>query len=206
MIGEALEAAAFWVVGLVRDWGYAGIFVMMTVESSFFPFPSEVALIPAGYLAAQGQMDPVLAAGVGVLGSLTGAFFNYWMALWLGRPALQRFGRYVLIGARQFDAAERFFLKHGEVTTFVGRLIPAIRQLISIPAGIARMGLVRFALYTALGAGIWSAILVAVGYWAGANEEVWRPLLREATLWVLGGVALLIGAYVFVHRKVEELG
>jgi membrane protein DedA with SNARE-associated domain len=196
-----LEVIVLWVVDRVRDWGYAGILVMMAIESSFFPFPSEVAMIPAGYLAAQGEMDPFVATGMGILGSLIGAFLNYGLALWFGLPALERFGRYVLIRPEQFESAERYFEQHGEITTFVARLIPGVRQLISVPAGLARMNLPRFALFTALGSGLWTAVLVAVGYWAGANEDLWRPVLRDATIWVLAAVALLVAGYVYWHRR-----
>jgi membrane protein DedA with SNARE-associated domain len=199
-----LEAAVFWIVDRVRDWGYTGILVMMFVESSFFPFPSEVAMVPAGYLAAQGEMDPFVAIAMGLLGSLGGAFLNYYLALWLGLPVLERIGHYFFLREEQFEAAERYFEKHGEITTFVARLIPGVRQLISVPAGLARMRLARFALYTGLGAGLWSATLVGVGYWAGANEELWRPLLEEATLWVLGGMVVLVGGYVYIHRRASE--
>ena len=200
-MGSWLELAAGWIVARVRDWGYGGIFTMMFVESSFVPFPSEVALIPAGYLASKGHMDPVLATAVGVAGSLAGAMLNYALALWLGRPVLERVARYFLVGHAQFESAERYFDRHGEITTFLGRLVPGIRQLISIPAGVARMNLSRFALYTALGAGIWSAILVAIGFIAGESEEVWRPLVRNATVWLLVGGGLLIALYIYFQRR-----
>ncbi len=203
-MGEFLEAAVFWVVDTVQGWGYTGIFVMMAIESSFFPFPSEVAMIPAGYLAAQGQMNPALATATGLAGSLVGAFFNYALALWLGRPVLERFGRYLLIGSAQFDAADRYFKRHGEITTFIARLIPGVRQLISVPAGLARMNVARFALYTGLGAGLWCTLLVALGYWAGANEDRWRPLLRDATLWIFAGVLVLVAGYLWVHRRASH--
>ncbi len=200
-MGAWIEFAVDWVVGLVRDWGYGGIFVMMTVESSFVPFPSEIALIPAGYLAAKGEMNAILAATVGVLGSLLGASINYGLAVWLGRPLIARFAHYLPGAEGTFHASERYFERHGEISTFVGRLIPGIRQLISLPAGLARMNIARFFLYTGLGAGIWSTVLVIVGYLAGASEETWRPLLREATLWMLAGAAVVIGGYVWVHRR-----
>lgn len=198
-----LEVAIGWIVARVRDWGYGGIFAMMFVESSFVPFPSEVALIPAGYLASKGEMDPYLATLAGVAGSLGGAMLNYGLALWLGRPALERVARYFLVGAAQFESAERYFSRHGQITTFAGRLVPGIRQLISIPAGIARMNLPRFVLYTCLGAGLWSAILVAVGFAAGESEELWRPLFQRVTTWVLVGGALLVALYVYLHRRRE---
>ena len=197
-----IEAAVGWVVATVAGWGYWGVFAMMTVESSMIPFPSELALIPAGYLVSQGEMTAgwVLAAGLG--GSLVGALANYALALWLGRAVVERVGRLMGVSAAQLDAADRYFARHGEITTFVGRLIPVIRQLISIPAGLARMPLGRFVGYTGLGAGIWSAVLIGIGYYAGQNEDIWRPLIRDATLAVLGGAAALVVVYVLIHRRI----
>ncbi len=199
-----LEVVVDWIVARVQEWGYSGIFAMMFVESSFVPFPSEVALIPAGYLASKGQMDPVLATAAGVAGSLGGAMLNYGLALWLGRPLLERVAGYFGVGQGQFDTAERYFARHGEITTFAGRLVPGVRQLISIPAGLARMNIPRFALYTGLGAGLWSAILVAIGFVAGENEERWRPLFRDATVWLLLGGGLLVALYIYHHRRRER--
>jgi membrane protein DedA with SNARE-associated domain len=179
---------------------------MMTIESSFIPFPSEVAMIPAGYLAAQGKMDPVLATLAGLLGSLIGAAVNYALAYYLGRPVVERVAGWFFVGADKLESADRFFARHGEITTFVGRLIPVIRQLISLPAGFARMNIAKFAFYTGLGAGLWCAVLVAVGYWVGANEDLWRPMLQEVTLWILGGVALLLVGYVWYQRRREVDG
>ncbi len=192
-------------MALVRDWGYPGIFAMMAVESSFVPFPSEVALIPAGYLVSQGEMNALLATAAGLGGSLLGAFVNYGLAVWVGRPFVRFVER--VPGARDaLGRSERYFLSHGEITTFVGRLIPGIRQLISIPAGLARMSLVRFGAFTALGAGLWSAVLVTIGYLAGQSEELWRPLLREATIWIVGGAIVLVGGYVYLHRRASRKG
>ena len=171
------------------------------LRRSFVPFPSEVAMIPAGYLASQGQMNPVLAVLAGVGGSLCGALLNYQLAVRLGRPVLERMGRYLFLKPESFEAAERYFDKHGEVTTFVARLIPGVRQLISVPAGLARMNISRFLLYTGLGAGLWSTILVILGYVAGAQEELWRPLLGKTTGWVLFGTLVLVAAYAQVHLR-----
>lgn len=200
-MGAFLESIVFWVVETVGELGYPGIFVMMFVESSFVPFPSEIVMVPAGYLVSQGSMDPALATATGLAGSLGGAFLNYALAVYLGRPLLERIGRYFLLQPRHFEHAERYFERHGEVTTFVGRLIPVIRQLISIPAGLARMRLARFGLYTGLGAGIWCAVLVAIGYVAGESEELWRPLLREVTGWMLVGLLGLVAAYIYLNRR-----
>lgn len=205
-MGELLTRAIDWVLATVHEWGYTGIVVMMTIESSFIPFPSEVAMIPAGYLAAQGKMDPVLATLAGLLGSLIGAGVNYALAYYLGRPVVERVAGWFFVGVDKIESADRFFARHGEITTFVGRLIPVIRQLISLPAGFARMNIAKFAFYTGLGAGLWCAVLVAVGYWVGANEDLWRPMLQEVTLWILGGVALLLVGYVWYQRRREVDG
>ncbi|HTO68244.1 MAG TPA: DedA family protein [Myxococcota bacterium] len=200
-----LEGIFDWIINTVHEWGYAGIVIMMAIESTILPFPSEAALIPAGYLASQSRMDPVLAALSGAIGSLIGATLNYTVSMWLGRPVMERIGGYVGVTRERLDAADRYFARHGEITTFIGRLIPGIRHLISIPAGVAQMNFPRFALYTTLGAGLWSSILVALGYLAGQNEALWRPLLHKATLWLFGGVAVLIGVYVWRHRRRKAL-
>jgi len=196
-----LEGIFDWIIATVHQWGYAGIVIMMAVESTILPFPSEAALIPAGYLASQQKMDPVAAAICGAVGSLLGATLNYTVSMWLGRPVMERIGSYVGVTAERLDAADRYFASHGEITTFIGRLIPGIRHLISIPAGVARMNFARFALYTTLGAGMWSAVLVSLGYLAGQSEALWRPMLHKATLWLFGGVCVLVGVYVWRHRR-----
>ena len=151
------------------------MFVFMAVESSFIPFPSEVVMVPAGFLAARGELAlaplPALAAAiaVGVLGSLAGAFANYYLALWLGRPFLERYGKYFFVKPEPLERACEVFNRYGAATTFVCRLVPVIRQLISIPAGISRMPVASFALFTGLGAGIWTAILAAVGFAIGRS-------------------------------------
>lgn len=143
-----------WIVQTVGDLGYMGIFVMMFLESSFFPFPSEVVMIPAGYLASIGQMNLFVAIAFGIAGSLAGALFNYYLAIKFGRAFLQKYGKFVLVREETLEKMENFFAKHGHISTFSGRLVPAVRQYISLPAGLARMDLFKFSLYTSLGAGI----------------------------------------------------
>jgi membrane protein DedA with SNARE-associated domain len=196
-----LERVFDWIIHTVDQWGYGGLVIMMAIESTILPFPSELALIPAGYLGAQGRMDPLLAILAGAVGSLIGASLNYFVSMRLGRPIMERIGSYVFVTPERLDAADRYFAKHGEITTFVGRLIPGIRHLISIPAGVSRMSYARFALYTTLGAGLWSAVLVGIGYWVGNNEALWRPMLHKATLWLFGGIVVLVAIYVWRHRR-----
>jgi len=188
-------------VDLIFDWGYIGIFIMMAIESSFIPFPSEIVLVPAGYLASKGEMNVVYIMGSAVAGSLLGAFVNYYLALTMGRKFLLKFGRYFFISPQTLERLERYFKSHGHISTFTGRLIPGIRQLISIPAGLARMNLAEFSIYTTLGAGIWALILVLVGYFIGENETLIRQYLREITIIVMILVAILVWIYYTYQKK-----
>ena len=146
------------IAALAPVWGYALIFLFMAIESSFIPFPSEVVMIPAGFLAARGELtlhapvaDLALACATGLLGSLAGAYFNYYLSAKLGEPFLRRYGKWFFLKPEALDRACEVFNRYGALTTFVCRLIPVIRQLISIPAGISRMPLGSFALFTGLG-------------------------------------------------------
>ncbi|MCH9812817.1 MAG: DedA family protein [Epsilonproteobacteria bacterium] len=197
MLGEIVDI----VVGFVEQWGYIGIFVMMFLESTFFPFPSEVAMIPAGYLAFQGKMNIWLAILAGTTGSLAGALFNYYLARSMGRKLLIKYGRYVFIKEETIYKLEKFFTEHGHISTFTGRLIPGIRQLISLPAGLSRMNIFEFSTYTTLGAGIWVAILAVLGYYAGAHEELWRAHLKEITIGIFVLLVIGIAIYVTRHKK-----
>jgi membrane protein DedA with SNARE-associated domain len=196
-----LASIVDWIVQTVDAWGYFGIFAAMFLESSFFPFPSEVIMIPAGYLAFQGKMNLYVAIFMGIAGSLTGALFNYWLAVRFGRRFLLRYGKYFFLDEKGLAKLERFFAEHGEISTFNGRLIPGIRQYISLPAGLARMPLGRFALYTALGAGIWVTVLALLGYFLGAHEDQVRAMLHNATLVALVVVAGLSLFYWLRHRS-----
>ncbi len=197
------DAVITWIVETVNHWGYFGIFVAMFLESSFFPFPSEVIMIPAGYLAYQGQMSLLVAILLGMGGSLAGALFNYWLAVVLGRPLLERYGRYILLKPETLDKLNLFFRKHGEISTFSGRLIPGIRQYISLPAGLSRMHLGRFVLFTSLGAGLWVSVLVVLGYVVGQNEALVGKYLHDATLIAFIFVVGLIVFYWLRHRAKE---
>lgn len=198
---ELLHALVDWVLATVDGWGYAGIFVLMALESTVLPVPSELVLIPAGYLAYQGEMSLLLILIASTVGSVAGAFINYGFALWVGRPFLERYGRYFFVRPALLHKTDDFFAKHGAVSTFTGRLIPGIRHLISLPAGLCRMNPLVFSFFTAVGAGLWSAILIALGYWVGDNEAMLEEHLPLVTLAVLVFVALtLIGYYVWRRR------
>ncbi|MCK9162590.1 MAG: DedA family protein [Arcobacteraceae bacterium] len=191
-----------WIVQTVGDLGYIGIFFMMFLESSFFPFPSEVVMIPAGYLAFKGEMDLSLAIICGISGSLAGSLFNYYLALKFGRAFLQKYGKYVLVKEQTLQKMEEFFAKHGHISTFSGRLIPAVRQYISLPAGLARMDLLRFSLYTSLGAGIWVAILALLGYYIGHNEVLLKEYLHTIIITIL--VLLLVAVLFYIRVQIKK--
>ena len=175
--------------------GYLGIFVLMFLESSFFPFPSEVVMIPAGYLSYKGEMNIFVAVVFGILGSVAGALFNYFLASKFGRAFLLKYGKYIFVKEETLLKLEDFFEKHGHISTFNGRLIPGIRQYISLPAGLANMHLGKFTLYTALGAGIWVVVLALLGYFLGQNEDLIHKYLKEITFITLAIIALITFAY-----------
>ena len=196
-----LEDAVAWLVQTIGQWGYTGIVVLMFLESSFFPFPSEVVVPPAGYLASQQAMDLWLVVAAGTVGSLLGALFNYWLALHLGRPFFLRFGKYLFVSQHSLERAEAFFDRHGHISTFVARLLPGVRQYISLPAGLARMNLPLFSFFTSLGAGIWVLILALLGYLFGKNQELLHSKLHEILLLLLPCLLILIGLYIWLHRR-----
>jgi len=189
------------IVDLIFDWGYLGIFLLMAIESSFIPFPSEIVLIPAGYLASKGDMSFSMIMGSALGGSMVGAFINYYLALLLGRRILQRYGRYFFINENALSKMDNYFEKHGAISTFIGRLVPGIRQLISIPAGLSRMNLVVFSTYTALGAGIWALILVMLGYFIGENQELIDTYLKQITITIMLVLILLGSWYAYIQKK-----
>ena len=202
---ETLASHLDTIAALAPTWGFLFIFVFMAIESSFVPFPSEVVMIPAGFLAARGELlgaSPAaglwLAIAVGVVGSLAGAFVNYYLALWVGKPFLEKYGKWFFLKPEALNRACEVFNRYGAATTFVCRMVPAIRQLISIPAGIAKMPLGAFTLFTGLGAGIWTAILAFVGYGLGksAGDITYLELVTKGKDMASRNLPLVIGCAV----------
>ena len=216
------------IAALAPTWGLIFIFVFMAIESSFIPFPSEVVMIPAGFLAARGELmgghsaascgalaAVWVAIAVGVAGSLAGAFVNYYLALWVGKPFLEKYGKWFFLKPAALERACEVFNRYGAATTFVCRMVPAIRQLISIPAGIARMPLGSFTLFTGLGAGVWTAILAFVGYGLGksAGDITYLELCTKGKEMAAAHLPLVIGcalvlavAYLAVSKMVMRRG
>jgi membrane protein DedA with SNARE-associated domain len=195
-----------WLADSVLALGYPGIVLLMAIESSVLPLPSELVMPPAGYLASKGQMHAGLAVAAGTLGSVLGALLNYLLAVVVGEPVLRRYGKFVLVSERSLDRTEAFFRRHGEISTFIGRLLPVIRHLISIPAGMSRMALGRFVAFTALGAGLWCGILTYLGWLIGRHGgDVARaigPYVHHTLLfYVLPGAVVLVAVYVWWRRR-----
>lgn len=218
---ETLASHIAYFAQFAHVWGLLIIFVFMTIESSFIPFPSEVVMIPAGFLAARGEMltgnvwiDCFLAVVIGTAGSLAGAYINYYLALYLGRTALHKYGKYFFLKEETILRAEEVFREYGAAATFVCRLLPAIRQLISIPAGLAGMKLGSFTLFTGLGAGIWVIILTAIGAGLGHLSgdmdyptliHKGKQLISDHYGWIIAAVIVFGVVYVFVHQRVMKL-
>ncbi|MFW6055638.1 MAG: DedA family protein [Thermodesulfobacteriota bacterium] len=200
------ESVVEWLVQTIGQLGYTGITGLMFLESSFFPFPSEVVIPPAGYLASIQKMNIWLVIAAGTGGSLLGAVFNYWLALKLGRPFLLKYGKYLFISEQTLAKADIFFLRHGHISTFIARLLPGIRQYISLPAGLARMNLFIFCLFTSLGAGIWVVILALLGYLFGKNQELINEQLHNILLLIVPACFLLVILYVYRYQRLKKAG
>ena len=198
------------IVGVVDKLGYIGIYIMMTLESSFIPFPSEVAMVPAWFLIADGRMSLWLAFWAGTLWAMTWASINYFLWMYLGKPIVQKlihnYGKYILLNEAHYHKSEKYFEKHGSITTLVGRFIPAVRQLISIPAGIFRMHYGKFLFYTTVGAWTWNGILIAIWYVAWENKELIKTLKIEAVVILLIVLSIIVFAYVrYVKSQAKKL-
>jgi len=214
-----LEKAA----AMAPTWGPLLVLLFMTIESSFIPFPSEVVMIPAGFLSARGEFFPpgnhwgalFLAVVLGIAGSLLGAFLNYWLSWKLGRPFLHRWGKYFFLPPPRLERAEEIFREYGDITTFVCRLLPVIRQLISIPAGVSRMHFGRFAFFTGAGAALWVVFLAGLGFWFGSHtrDMGYAELVHKGKefvsghiLWILLVSAAAVVLYAWIHKRVVGSG
>jgi membrane protein DedA with SNARE-associated domain len=195
-----LETFIHWLVAVVEHLGVWGIFIMTFLESTFMPIPSEITMIPAGYLVQQGKMDLVSVLLASIVGTIGGAYFNYWIARRYGRGLFLRYGKYFMMTPEKLVKLESFFEKHGAISTFIGRLIPGIRHYISFPAGLAKMDLKKFIIYTGLGGAIWMSVLLALGYHIGENKElmtVYMPMIKGGML----AFILLFGTFYIVRHN-----
>lgn len=192
------------IFALFNEMGYIGIFLMMTIESSFIPFPSEIVMIPAGISAHQGSMNFTFALLSGTAGALFGSLLNYALGFYLGAPIvkkmIERYGKYIFLHPEHYARAEKFFQKNGGSTTFFGRFLPGIRQIISLPAGVFRMNLPKFLLFTTLGAGLWNLFLMLIGYFFADQQEQILRHFKEIIL-ILLGIFLIFTIFTFSKKQ-----
>jgi membrane protein DedA with SNARE-associated domain len=190
-----------YLVDLVDKIGYLGIFIGMFLESTFVPIPSEIIMIPVGIGAFYGKLNLYLAIIVGVTGNICGAIFNYYLSIYIGRPALLKIGKYFFVKEHTIVKIEKYFQEHGSISTFIGRLIPGVRHYISLPAGIARMHFGKFCFYTAAGSAIWVTILTYLGFLIGENKELIKQYLHTAIILCLLFCVVLSVVYIVIKKR-----
>lgn len=196
-----IETAIHWLVELIETLGYPGVFIMSALESTFMPIPSEATLIPAGYLIHQGKMDGTIVFILAVAGTMAGSLTNYFIAKACGRYLLVKYGRYFFMNEEKLEKMEQYFMRHGSISIFLGRLVFGVRHFISFPAGLANMNLVKFSVYTGLGGAIWTAILLVLGYMIGDNQELVKSLMPEIKIGCLVIVAMISGVYWWRNKR-----
>lgn len=199
---EIIETVFEWYLGHMN---YFTVGLLMVIESSFIPFPSEIVIPVAAYKAAQGDLNIYLVVLAGTIGALIGAMVNYVIGYYVGRPVIHKladskFGRMMLLSEEKIIQAEEYFVKNGKSSTLIGRLVPGIRQLISIPAGMAKMNLVDFLLYTTIGAGAWNIILAVIGYYLYEIREQIYPYLS----YIMLALGALFVVYLVIHTRKER--
>jgi len=201
-----LEQLAFWVMGVISQMGYSGIFILMTLESALIPIPSEVIMPFSGFLAATGRFSLPFVALTGAFGNLLGSWLAYWLGYTKGekyiRKAVIKYGKFILLSEEEFDSSLDAFRKHGQIITGVSRMLPAIRTIISLPAGIAKVDFWKFSVLTFIGSLIWSYILAYIGFVLGQNWEIVRPIFRKFDIVI---IILIFATIVFyVYLKVAK--
>lgn len=203
-----LEQFAHFVTGLVRDLGYPGLFLLITLESTLVPVPSELVMPFAGYLAAQGEFSLPVIIVINSTAALLGSGLCYWLGAAGGKPLLLRYGKYIFVRRKDIERTESFFARHGKATILIGRFLPVVRHIISVPAGIARMPLVPFFTQTFIGATIWGTVLIMIGYELGARWDTVAEQLKRVDLMVGVAIIVVLVAFAirFVVRRRRELG
>ena len=208
MLKNFFQPLIAWYLGALKTGGYPLIILLMTAESSVLPLPSEVVIPPAAHLAHTGQI-PLSLTGIvlaGALGSWIGATLMYWAARVAGRPLFMRYGKLILVTPEKIEGAERWAAHYGSMGIFISRVLPVVRHLIGIPAGVVRMDYKLFSLFTLLGSGVWCAVLCYVGIKMGQDEHLMKGELHRITLWFGGAMVVLGGLYYFfVHRHMKKV-
>lgn len=199
-----IETAIKWLVDFIEMLGYPGVFIMSALESTFLPIPSEATLIPAGYLIHQGVWNGPLVFFLAVAGTLAGSLANYAIAYYCGRYVLVHYGKYFFMTEEKLLKMEAYFVRHGSLSIFLGRLVFGVRHFISFPAGLAKMDLKKFSLYTSAGGGIWTLILLAVGYAIGDQKDLVVSLVPALKFGFLFAIAAFAFFFWKKHKKSPE--
>jgi membrane protein DedA with SNARE-associated domain len=202
-----LEAFALWLVSFIHGVGYPGIFIGMAVGNMLVPIPVELVMIPAGYLVEQGEMNFWFAIGCAIAGDICGSLVSFYVAFHFGRRVLVAFGKHLFFGQDKIEMLDRFFASHGEMSTLTGRLMPGLRHFMAFPAGLSHMHVKKFIIYTGVGGGLWSGILIWIGYLVGGNKDLVKHYMSYVECIVIGGVILMVVLYIKRHRKkkIEEV-
>lgn len=197
-----LSSISAWIIGVINTLGYGGVVLLMAIESANIPLPSEIIMPFSGFLVAQGKLNLFLVALAGAIGCVIGSIFSYWLGKIGGRPLIEKYGKYILISHHDLDTSEKWFLKHGEMMVFVGRLLPVIRTFISFPAGIAEMNFWRFVIYSFLGSLPWTLFLAYLGQKLGENWENLRTYFHGLDWLILG--LIIIGIIWWIQRHIKN--
>jgi len=188
------------IVELVESWGYLGIFIMTFIESTFVPIPAEITLIPAGFLVSKGELNFLMVWLISTLGTLGGSLTNYYIAYFFGRSILVKYGKYFFINEDKLKAMEYFMTRHGPISMFSGRLLPGVKHFISFPAGLGRMDIKMFSIFTALGGAIWCGILIYLGYLIGENEHLIVKYIKRVNFILFVSIVCMVAFYIWKKK------
>jgi len=203
VIEKILTVLAGFIIGTISRLGYGGIVLLMAIESACIPLPSEIIMPFSGYLVYTGEMNLLLVALAGAIGCVLGSLVAYYAGAWGGRPLVEKYGKYILVSHHDLDLADRWFQRHGDITIFIGRLLPVIRTFIAFPAGVARMNLWRFNLYTFVGSFIWSIGLAWIGMKLGEHWNTLGVYFHRFDAAI--GVVLFAGIVWYIWRHLKQL-
>lgn len=198
---ELIDPVINFLVNFIHHVGYVGIFIGMFLESTAFPLPSELVVIPAGIAASQGHMNIYLIILVGTLGNVFGAIFSYYLAEFAGRAVLFRIGKYLFVKPETIIKVEQYFKSHGPISVFIGRLLPGVRHFISLPAGVAKMDIKLFLFYTTFGSLIWTTVLAVLGYGIGENKEMIKEYIHIIVLACVAICFAIVTIYYLTRRR-----
>ena len=203
MLENIISAVATWIMGVISAMGYGGVVLLMAIESACIPLPSEIIMPFAGFLVSQGEMTIFGIALAGAIGCVVGSIPAYYLGMFGGRPLADKYGKYVLISKKDLDMADRWFKNHGEIIIFIARLLPGVRTFIAFPAGMARMNMARFVIYTFVGSFIWCWALGYIGMKAGENWEQLSVYFHQSHYVIIAGGLAFVGWYIWHHFKSE---